>query len=131
MKQPDQIIYIDSDEISLFLAENILSAFEWQNPMHFFTELEKAFDFISTLHPSTENKIIVFINVAILMGEHELIRQLKARLQPYSPRFCLLSSMPEAKKREKEFIEEIGISCYIEKPLTEEKFLQALKMNFE
>lgn len=129
MKKPDQIIYIDSDEISLFLAETILSAFEWQNPMQFFTELEKAFDYISTLQPSRENNILVFVNVAILMGEHELIRQLKTRLLPFSPRFCLLSSMPEAKKREKEFIEEIGISCYIEKPLTEEKFIQALEMN--
>ena len=131
MKKRDHIIFIEGDEISMFLAESVFSALEEKSAVHFFSEMEKALDFIKTIERSAETRITIFINAAMLIGEYEVIRQIKNLLLPYPSRFCLLTSLPGAQEREKELIKEIGISCFIEKPLTEEKLLKSLKGSFD
>lgn len=131
MKQSDHIIFIESDEIGLFLAENILSDIVTKHSAHYFPEAQEALYFIRKLGYSPGTRITVFVNAAILMREHELIKQIKDLLLPFPSRFCLITSMPEAEKREKKFTEEIGLSCFIGKPLTEEKFIKALEAPFD
>ena len=131
MKPSDHIIFIESDEISLFLAENILSDIETTHASHYFPEAEEALYFIKSLDHSAGIRITVFVNAAILIGEHDLVKQMKNLLLPFPSRFCLVTSMPEAEKREKKFMEEIGLSCFIVKPLTEEKFTLALEAPYD
>lgn len=131
MKHPEIIIFIESDEISLYLAESILSACGQDCTVHYFRAPEPAIDFIKELDPATGPNITFFINAAILMNERAIIMEIKDLLDPFSSRLCLLTSLANAEKREKEFIREIGISCYIEKPLTEEKLNDALNAPFK
>ena len=127
MKKRDHIIFIEGDEISMFLAESIFSAIDSMNTVQYFSDTEKAFDFIKGLRSSPESIITLFINASALIGETEIIKQIKASLHPFNSRLCLLTSLSDSEKREKELLQEIGIACYMEKPLTEEKLMQALE----
>lgn len=122
----ETIIFIDSDEISLFVAEEILSAKKRSNSVHYFSEATEAMDFILTLSPSSKTSITLFVNTASLLREKDLMRKMKNSLLAFPSRACLLTSLEGVEKREKEFIQEMGISCFIDKPLTEEKLLQVL-----
>lgn len=130
MKQPDIIIFIEKDEIGMFLAESILSAFEPEKKIHYFSGPEEAMDFLKSIKPSANARITFFVNAVILLGEEDLIRQIKSLLLPFSYRFCLLTSLANSEKREKSLMKEMGLICSIEKPLTEEKFAEALKVPF-
>ncbi|WP_152425050.1 hypothetical protein [Nafulsella turpanensis] len=127
MKKQDQIIFIESDEISLFLAESLLEAINFKGLSHFFTNMEEVLEFINALNSSRSGSVSLFISTKMLVGERELIQQLRDLLFHFPSKICLLSSMEGFSGEEKGDLQQMGISCTIEKPLTEAKLLHALQ----
>ena len=129
MEKKDQIIFIESDEISLFLAQSLLEGLDFEGNIHYFSEMEEALEFIKALHPSSVNSVSLFVSTKILIGEKELMQQFREVLNQLPSIICLLSSVEGPSGEEKEYIEKMKVSCTVEKPLTEEKLLQALQEN--
>lgn len=129
MEKQDFIILIESDEISLFLAQSLLEGLQFDGSARYFTEAEEGLAFIKALSSSSVHSLSLFVSTKVIIGEKELMKQFREVLNKFPSRVCLLSSVEGPSGEEKEYIEKMGVTCTVEKPLTEEKLLDAFQEN--
>ena len=131
MVNREQIIFIDKDEISLFLTENALSSCYHNKPIQYFNNLEKSFDYMKGLESSDIDCVSVFIDSEFLMFNKGFIKLAKSVLNSFITRFFLLNTSLQLTKLEKHYINEIDFVCIVEKPINEQKFRKCLDNSLE
>lgn len=125
MKKHEQIIILEDDEISMFVTQGILAPLEEKYEISYFTKTDDALDFIKKLSPSPSQPISLFMNVGIPLKEEDFVASAKKALVNFSSRLFLLSSVLVSGEMKKQF-DALGFLCCIEKPLNEQKFVQAI-----
>ena len=131
MVNREQIIFIDKDEISLFIAENALSSCYSYKPIQYFNNLEKSIDYMRDLNSSDIECVSVFIDSEFLIYDKGFIKLAKTALAFFATRFFLLNTSLQLTKLEKHFINEFDFACIVEKPINEQKFLKCLDNSLE
>lgn len=131
MERPEQVIFIEVDEIGLFIAQNVLSSFESSYSLNYFRDAENALNYIRDLKSSDTDRVNVFVCTEALMDDKNCINLIKEALISYSSRFFLLTTSFEILKQEKGFINEFDFSCFVDKPINESKFLACMDNSFE
>ena len=125
MKKSENIIIVEDNDISLFVTQSFLAPFENSYIISYFTSAEETMNFLSSFPLAKGTSISMFVDIGIILNNQEFIASAREILLTSSSRLFLLSSMPVADERMKEY-QDSGFLCCIEKPLSEQKFLHAL-----
>ncbi len=125
MKKHEQIIILEDNEISMFVTQGMLASFEDSYTINYFTNTEETMAYLKGLNAASGSPVSLFVNVGIILYNEKFIQLAKDTLTSGPFRLFLLSSMPVAGEKKKHLLN-AGFLCCIEKPLTEQKFLQAL-----
>ena len=131
MERLEQVIFIEVDEIALFIAQNVLSSFESSCSLNYFRDTENALKYIRGPKSSDTDRANVFICTEALMDNKDSINLIKEALPSCFFHFFLLTTSLKLGKLEKQFIDERDFSSFIERPINEHKFLECLENSFE
>ena len=131
MERLEQVIFIETDEIALFIAKDVLSSFESSYSLNYFIDTESALNYIRSLKSSDTDRINVFICTEVLMYEENFINLIKVALPSCFFHFFLLTPSLKLTRLEKKFINERDFTCFVERPINEDKFLECLENSFE
>ena len=131
MERPQQVIFIETDEIALFIAQDVLCSFESSYSLNYFRDAESALNYVRGPKSSYTTRANVFICTEALMDNKDSINLIKAALPSCFFHFFLLTTSSKLTRLEKQFIDEKDFSSFIERPINEHKFLECLKNSFE
>ena len=117
MSRLQEIVFIDQDEISLFLDKQALTEFESYYSLNYFINTRKALVFLKSLKTS----YILLVSARIIIDDSDFISLINEVSVP--SKICLLSSSPEL---DKNHIADFEFYTFIQKPLTIKDFLKFL-----
>ena len=131
MEKREHVIFIEVDEIALFIAQNTLLSFESSCFLNYFRDTGNALTYLRNLKSFDTNRANVFICIEALMDDKNSINLIKAALPSCFFHFFLLTISSKLSNLEKQFIDERDFTCFVERPINENKFLECLENSFE
>lgn len=127
----EQVIFIEADEIALYIAQDVLFPFESSCSLNYFRDTESALNYIRGSKSSNIDRANVFICSEALMDDKDSINLIKAALPSCFFQFFLLTTSLKLTRLEKQFIDERDFTCFVERPINEHKFQECLENSFE
>ena len=131
MERSQQVIFIEADEIALFIAQNVLSSSESSHSLNYFRNTENALNYLRGSKSSDTKRANVFICTEAILDDNNSLNRIKAALPSCFFHFFLLTISSKLSNMEKHFIDERDFTCFVERPINEHTFLECLENSFE